>query len=177
MADAIRISGRGRRWPHCTSNLTTPTHDSTYVSILIYFLFINRKLNMKKWLHFLKSPTCVSNPYILHSVRNLQIQFWFTWNFPWKFRTSLKKCPPGFVTLSLELLKLWWIHFKWGVFFLAHRLDFYIFIYLYLCLSMCISICLYLYLSMFIYLHLYIDLYLFIVISNECAIILKCPIL
>ena len=50
MANAIRISGGRRRWSLCTSNLTTPTHDSTYFSIVIDILFINRNLNMKKWL-------------------------------------------------------------------------------------------------------------------------------
>ena len=48
MVDAIRKSGRIRQWSHCTSNLTTPTHDSTYISIVIDMLFINRKLNMIK---------------------------------------------------------------------------------------------------------------------------------
>ena len=42
------MSGRRRRWSHCTSNLTTPTHDSTYISIVIDPLFMNRKLNMIK---------------------------------------------------------------------------------------------------------------------------------
>ena len=48
MGDAIRISGRRRRWSHCTSNLTTPTHDSTYVSIVIDILFINRENEYEK---------------------------------------------------------------------------------------------------------------------------------
>ena len=48
MADAIRISDKRRQWLHCASNLTTPTHDSTYVSIVTDILFINRKLNMKE---------------------------------------------------------------------------------------------------------------------------------
>ena len=103
MADAIRKSERIRRWSHCTSNLTIPTHDFTCISIVIDMLFINRKLNMTKWLSFLKSPAGVSNPYIFQSVRNLQIQFRFTWNFQRKFRTSLKKCSPSFVILFWEL--------------------------------------------------------------------------
>ena len=41
---SIRISRRRRRWSHCTSNLTRPTHDSRYASIFIDIL------NMKKWL-------------------------------------------------------------------------------------------------------------------------------
>ena len=35
MADAIRKSGRRRPQSHCTSYLTTPTHDSTYISVVI----------------------------------------------------------------------------------------------------------------------------------------------
>ena len=35
MADAIRKSDRTRPWSHGTSNLTTPTHDSAYISIVI----------------------------------------------------------------------------------------------------------------------------------------------
>ena len=46
MADAIRKSGRRRQVSHCTTNLTTPIHDFTYISIFIDMLFINRKLNM-----------------------------------------------------------------------------------------------------------------------------------
>ena len=34
MVDAIRKSGRRRLWLHCTSNLTTSTHDSMYISIV-----------------------------------------------------------------------------------------------------------------------------------------------
>ena len=48
MADAIRKAGRRRRESHCTSNFTTPTHGSTYISIVIDMLFINEKLNMMK---------------------------------------------------------------------------------------------------------------------------------
>ena len=44
------ISGRRRRWSHCTSNLTALSHDSTYISIDTDMLFINRTLNMIKWL-------------------------------------------------------------------------------------------------------------------------------
>ena len=33
-------SGRRRRWSHWTSNLTTLTHDSTYISIVIDMLHI-----------------------------------------------------------------------------------------------------------------------------------------
>ena len=43
MADAISKTGRIKRWSHSTSNLTTPTHDSTYISIVIDMLFINRR--------------------------------------------------------------------------------------------------------------------------------------
>ena len=50
MTDAIRKSGRIRQCSHCTSNLTTPTYDSTYISIIIDLLFINSKLNMIKLL-------------------------------------------------------------------------------------------------------------------------------
>ena len=156
MADAIRKSGRIRRWSHFTSNLTTPTHDSTYISIVIDMLFINRKLNMIKWLWFVKSPTGVSNPYIFQRVfsnpyifqrvRNLQIQFPFTWNFQKKFRTSLKKCWPSFATLSLEFQKLWWIYFEWRVFFGPQC----VFIYLYL------SISIFIYIYIFLYLYIYI---------------------
>ena len=46
----LEKNGRRRRWPHCTSILTTPTHDLTQISIVIDMLFINRKLNMIKWL-------------------------------------------------------------------------------------------------------------------------------
>ena len=49
--------------------------------LYLFMLFINRKLNMITWLYLLKSHTCVSNPSILHSVRNLQTKFQFTWNF------------------------------------------------------------------------------------------------
>ena len=149
MADAIRISGRRWWWSHCTSNLTTPTHDSTYVSIVIDILFINRKLNMKKWLQSLKSPTCVSNPYILQGVCNLQIH--------WKFITSLKKCPPSFVTLSSELLKLWWIHFEWRGYFCPQCI--FIYLYLFISISFYVYIYLYLYLSMSIYLSISIYYY------------------
>ena len=48
MADAIRKSDRRRWWPQYTSNLTTPTHDSTYISIAIDMLFIDGELNMIK---------------------------------------------------------------------------------------------------------------------------------
>ena len=48
MADAIRKTGRRRQESHCTSNLTTPTHNSTYISIVIDMLFTNGKLNMIK---------------------------------------------------------------------------------------------------------------------------------
>ena len=65
---------------------------------------------------FLKCPTCVSNPYILQSVRNLRVQFRFKWCVYRKFRTSFKKCPPSFVTLSSDLIKLWWIHSGWRFF-------------------------------------------------------------
>ena len=34
MVDAITKSGRRRLWSHCTSNLTTSTHDSMYISIV-----------------------------------------------------------------------------------------------------------------------------------------------
>ena len=50
MADAIRKSGRIRQWLHWTSNLTTRTHDSTYISVVIGMFFINGKLNMIEWL-------------------------------------------------------------------------------------------------------------------------------
>ena len=50
MVDAIGKSSGGRRWSHCTSNLTTLTHDSMHISIVIDVFFVNRKLNMKKWL-------------------------------------------------------------------------------------------------------------------------------
>ena len=160
MADAIRISGRRRWWSHCTSNLTTPTHDSTYVCIVIDILFINRKLNMKKWLQFVKSPTCVSNPYILQSVRNLQIQFRFTWISHWKFGTSLKKCLPSFVTLSYELLRLWCIHFEWRGFFCPQC----IFVYLYLFIS--ISIYIFIYLCLYIYIYISICICLFLFLMN-----------
>ena len=50
MADLIRKSGTRRPWSHCTSNLTTPIHDSTNISIVMNMLFIIRKLNMIKWL-------------------------------------------------------------------------------------------------------------------------------
>ena len=169
MADTIRKSGRRRRWTLCASNLATLTHDSTYISIVIDMFFINRKLNMIKWLQFPESPTGVSNPYIFQSVRNLRIQFRFTWNFQRKFRTSLKKCSPSFVTLSYELQKLWWIHFEWRFFWCT--------VCIYISISIYIYIYLYLYLSISIYLYLYIYLNLFIIISNECAIILKCSIL
>ena len=43
-------SGRRRQWSHCTFNLTALTHDSTYMSIDTDILFINRTLNMIKWL-------------------------------------------------------------------------------------------------------------------------------
>ena len=39
MADAIRKSGRRMPWSHCTSNLTTPTHDSKYISIAIDVIY------------------------------------------------------------------------------------------------------------------------------------------
>ena len=48
MADVIRKSGRIRQWLHCTSNLTKPAHDSTYISIVIDMSFIDRKLNLIK---------------------------------------------------------------------------------------------------------------------------------
>ena len=48
MADLIRKSGTRGPWSHCTSNLTTPIHDSTNISIVMNMLFINRKLNMIK---------------------------------------------------------------------------------------------------------------------------------
>ena len=50
MVDAIRKSGRRKRGSHWTSNLMTLTHDSMYISIVIDMLFINRKLDMIKWL-------------------------------------------------------------------------------------------------------------------------------
>ena len=50
MPDAIRKSKRRRRLSHCMSNLRTPTHDSTYISIVNDMLFINVKFNMIKWL-------------------------------------------------------------------------------------------------------------------------------
>ena len=48
MADAIRKSDRRRWWPQHTSNLTTPTHDSTYISIAIDMLFINGRIEYDK---------------------------------------------------------------------------------------------------------------------------------
>ena len=49
MVDAIRKSGRRKRGSDWTSNLMTLTHDSMYISIVINMLFINRKLDMMKW--------------------------------------------------------------------------------------------------------------------------------
>ena len=93
ISDVTRKSGRRRQWSQWISYLVTLTHDSTYISIVIDMLFINIKLDMIKWLS-LKSPTCISNPSILQSVRNLWIQFQFTWNF------ARKKCTQNFVALS-----------------------------------------------------------------------------
>ena len=42
------FGGTRRPWSHCTSNLTTPIHDSTNISIVMNMLFIIRKLNMIK---------------------------------------------------------------------------------------------------------------------------------
>ena len=50
MADAIRKSGRRRRWSYWTPSLTTLTFDSMYIFIVIDILLINRKLYMIKWL-------------------------------------------------------------------------------------------------------------------------------
>ena len=70
MADVIGISGKRRR-SHCSTNLTTLTQDSRYISVIIDMLF--SYWYIVHWMKFLKSPICVSNSYILQSVCNLWI--------------------------------------------------------------------------------------------------------
>ena len=127
MADAIRKSGRRRWQSHCTSNLTTLTHDSTYISIVIDML-----LSIEHLQHAFLTPLYFNAFVICEFNFNLHEIFTESLELDW-----------------INACALLWHYLQ--SFSLVRSVYLYIYIYIFLYLYISISIYLYLYIYFYLF--------------------------